>query len=276
MARVRERWTRSGVRLREAAVRPGRWNWLFVPGGPGLGSESLADLVRAVDVPGRSWLVDLPGDGSNRALPGVPPDPYRRWPHVLAEAAEKLDHVVLAGHSTGAMFILSVPALAERAAGLALISGAPHSGWRDAFAAYAAGHPLPAVEAAAAQYDRTPDDRTLRALTLAAAPWNFGAGALPAGRELLQGLPYCHAAVAWADAGFDAGYRARWVPSTIPALIVSGEHDHVVDQRLWDAEPGFARPPVTRHVIPGAGHWPWLDDPAAVRTAFAELTDRLA
>ncbi|EUA07894.1 hypothetical protein I545_6382 [Mycobacterium kansasii 662] len=40
-------------------------NWLFLPGGPGIGSESLHELVDTVDVPGCSWMVDLPGDGSN-------------------------------------------------------------------------------------------------------------------------------------------------------------------------------------------------------------------
>ena len=109
---MQERWTVSGVRLREAAVRPGRWNWLFVPGGPGLGSQSLAGLVRAVALPGRSWLVDLPGDGSNRHPPGALADPFAQWPGVLAEAADGLDDVVLVGHSTGAMFALSVPELA--------------------------------------------------------------------------------------------------------------------------------------------------------------------
>ncbi|MBA3488707.1 MAG: hypothetical protein H0T78_04040, partial [Longispora sp.] len=60
-------WTRSGVRLTLAFSKPGRWNWLFVPGGPGTGSESLSSLVRMVSLPGSGWLVDLPGDGSNRA-----------------------------------------------------------------------------------------------------------------------------------------------------------------------------------------------------------------
>ncbi|MFC9229161.1 hypothetical protein ACFTZI_09405 [Streptomyces decoyicus] len=43
-----ERWTASGVRLRQVTSGGGRGNWLFVPGGPGLGSESLhPEAVRA-------------------------------------------------------------------------------------------------------------------------------------------------------------------------------------------------------------------------------------
>ena len=272
---MRERWTRSGVRLRLTSSTPGRWNWLFVPGGPGLGSESLLGLVRAVAPPGRAWLVDLPGEGSNRGGPAVPPDPYALWPGVLAEAAEGLDDVVMAGHSTGAMFLLSVPALEERLAGVALVSGAPHAGWRDAFAAYARDHALPEVDAAAERYARCPDDAALRDLTSAAAPWNFGEAALPAGRAALRDLPYCQAAVAWADARFDDGYRARWTPTALPALVVSGEHDHVVDQGLWRGDPGFTGPNVLHRRIAGAGHWPWFEAPGAVRSAFGDLVERL-
>lgn len=174
-------WTPSGVRLRRASQRPGPWNWLLVPGGPGLGSESLADLVRLAPLPGTAWLVDLPGDGSNRTA-GQDRDPYERWPHVLVEAAEALDQVVLVGHSTGGMFALSAPGLAPHLVGLALVSSAPHAGWRSAFAAYAESHPHPEITAAATAYADQPTDDTLRTLTLAAAPWNFLPGSLAAGR----------------------------------------------------------------------------------------------
>ncbi|GGV87457.1 hypothetical protein GCM10010228_69730 [Streptomyces massasporeus] len=72
----RDRWTRSGVRLRRVSKREGPWNGLFVPGGPGLGAESVAGLALAVDVPGTAWLVDLPEDGSNRGVSQVPARPY--------------------------------------------------------------------------------------------------------------------------------------------------------------------------------------------------------
>ena len=34
------RFTPSGVRLRRHSTRPGGLNWLLLPGGPGIGSES--------------------------------------------------------------------------------------------------------------------------------------------------------------------------------------------------------------------------------------------
>ncbi|BDH11732.1 alpha/beta hydrolase [Streptomyces hygroscopicus] len=270
-----ERWTASGVRLRQVTSGGGRGNWLFVPGGPGLGSESLHGLVAAAQVPGAAWLVDLPGDGSNRDRPAIPADPYAHWPGVLTEAAQALDDVVMVGHSTGGMFLLSVPELAAQLTGLALISSAPHAGWRPAFARYARDHPLPGVDTAAERHARQPDDGTLRALTLAAAPWNFSPSAAADGRALLAGLPYCHDAVAWADAHFDDSYRARWTPRTLPTLIVSGGQDHIVDQRLWQDEPGFHGPRILHRRIVEAGHFPWIENPEAVRAAFADLAGLL-
>lgn len=276
-----DRWTRSGVRLRRVSTGAGRWNWLFVPGGPGLGSESVLGLARAARVPGTVWLVDLPGDGSNRAAPGAPDHPYDRWPDVLAEAAEALDEVVMVGHSTGGMFMLSVPELEPHLVGMALVSSAPHDGWRPAFTRWAEAHPVPGLEAVAAGYAREPDDGTLRALTLAAAPWSFTPRGLAAGRAALADLPYCHDAVAWADSHFDDGYRARWTPRGLPVLIISGALDHVVDQSLWQDDSlwpdhaAFGGPRVLRRTIDGAGHFPWIENPQAVGAAFAGLTAML-
>ncbi|MEV6682275.1 hypothetical protein AB0N09_36255 [Streptomyces erythrochromogenes] len=135
-------------------------------------------------------------------------------------------------------------------------------------------HPVPGLDEAAEAYARSPDDATLRALTLAAAEWNFASGAVAAGRAVLEGLPCCHAAVDWADAHFDDDYRARWKPgSGGPAtLIVSGAEDHVADQSLWQGDAAFDRPHVLRRTIDGAGHFPWIENPQAVRSAFADLT----
>ncbi|MET7797269.1 alpha/beta fold hydrolase [Streptomyces decoyicus] len=81
--------------------------------------------------------------------------------------------------------------------------------------------------------------------------------------------------MAWADAHFDS-YRARWTPRTLPTLIVSGGRDHIVDQRIWQDEPGFHGPRILHRRIGEAGHFPWIENPEAVRAAFADLAGLLA
>src|SRR5690348_11126297 len=59
-------WTLDGARLR-CQSRDSTINWLFLPGGPGLGSEAIAGLTELLNdkIPGIIWHLDLPNDGSN-------------------------------------------------------------------------------------------------------------------------------------------------------------------------------------------------------------------
>lgn len=268
------RFTPSGVRLIRHASRPGRFNWLLLPGGPGIGSESLTGLADAMEVPGTVWRVDLPGDGSNQQAPGAPADPFEVWPGVLIEAADAVADPVFVGHSTGGMYLLSTPELEEQLAGLVLVSTAPDASWKPRFVAMTQAHPLPAVDAAFAVYEDERTDARLGDIAVASAEWNFTAAGVDAGRALLAAMPYCRAAVDWSDASFDDVYQAAWWPAETPTLILGGAQDRIVWQGLWD-EARFQGANVTRAVIPDAAHFPWIENPAAVREAFAAFAARL-
>ncbi|GAA3243862.1 alpha/beta hydrolase [Dactylosporangium siamense] len=264
---VHEFRTASGVRLRPVAERPGDLNWLLLPGGPGIGSESLRGLADAVGVAGVTWLVDLPGDGSNLVVGG---DPFAGWPGVLVEAAEALPRVVFVGHSTGGMYLLSVPELEPLLAGLVLVSSAPHAGWMQQFVGMTQECPLPAAEAAGAVYGADPTDEHLRRLTVAAVPWSFTPAGVAAGAELMARMPFNAAAVEWSAQNFDSTYVSRWWPARLPTLVVGGVQDRVVAQSLWD-EPRYRGGHVLHRRIEGAAHFPWVERPDGVRAAFHEL-----
>ena len=268
-------FTPSGVRLRRRSQRPGDLNWLFLPGGPGIGSESLHELVDAIEVPGSAWMVDLPGDGSNRAAPGAPEDPFSVWPGVLVEAAQALPNPVFAGHSTGGMYLLDTPALAPLVRGLVLLDTAPDALWHPRFVDMTKAFPLPDVQAATAVYEADRRDDNIAAIAVASAPWNFTPAGLEAGRGLLARMPYNSAAVDWSDAHFDHVYEARWWPADMPVLRLAGAEDRIVWQGGWD-EPRFHTPNVLDRLIPGAGHFPWIENPGAVREAFADFARRIA
>lgn len=265
-------WTPGGVRLRLRAQHPGDLDWLFVPGGPGIGSQSLHELVDAIAVPGRSWMVDLPGDGDNVERAG--PDPYAAWPQVVVEAAQAVARPVAVGHSTGGEYLLATPALEPLLVGLALVSTAPDARWMATYGAMTQADPLPAVDAAAQRYAAEPTHERLRDLAVASAPWNFTAESLEAGTDLLGRMPYNGPAVDWSDEHFDRDYIHAWFPRALPTLIVSGSADRIVDQSLWDDD-RFRGPHVQRRVIDGGAHFPWIERPAAVIVAFAELAERL-
>ena len=270
-----ESWTPLGVRLRRRRRSPGPLDFLFLPGGPGIGSESLAELVDSADLPGTSWMVDLPGDGSNVDAPGAPADPYPLWPHVFLEAVAAVECPVAVGHWTGGEYLLSIPGLEDRLEGLVLISSAPDAGWRPGFEAMTTVDRLPAVEAATARYERDADDETLREIAVESAPWNFSAAHIPAGRELMGRMPYNGAAVEWSATHFDRSYVSAWWPRRLPTLIVSGTADRIVDQTLWN-DPYYRGTNVDQVWIEDAGHWPWIERPDSVRTAFRAFADQLA
>jgi pimeloyl-ACP methyl ester carboxylesterase len=259
--------------MRLRAQRGEGLDWLLCPGGPGLGSESLEGLADCLSVTGAIWLIDLPGDGPNRAPPGAGPDPFAAWPDVVAEAGEAVALPAFVGHSTGGMYLLASPAVGSLAKALVLIGSAPSTAWQDGFASLMASEPLPAVDAAMLAYEEEPSDERLAAVTLAAAPWSFAPAALSRGRAMLAGLPFNWRAVDWSSRNFDATYRLAWWRDDLPTLILAGAEDRIVDQSVWD-DPRFAGGAVERVAIPAAGHFPWIEKPHAVGSAFADFATR--
>lgn len=269
---MQTRHTPSGVRLQRHSARDGALNWLLLPGGPGLGSESLIELADALDVPGAIWLVDLPGDGSNTVKHAG--DPFANWPHVLIEAVDELPEAIFVGHSTGGMYLLATPALQGRLRGLALLDSAPDCAWHADYVEMTRRHPLPAFALAAAAYSEQPTLEKFTAMVVAATEWNFTPAGVTAGRNLLARLPYNVAAVTWSDTHFDHVYQAQWWPSDIPVLRLHGDSDRIVSQHGW-RDPAYNTPNVITREITGAGHFPWIENPEMVAQAFRQFATQV-
>ena len=266
------RYTASGVRMRLHSSREGGLNWLLLPGGHGIGSESLHELADVMTVPGKTWLIDLPGDGSNTEHGGS--DPFAKWPQVLLEAAHAFAHVVFVGHSTGGMYLLATPHLSHLVCGLALLDTAPDSAWHAEYIAMTQRDPLPAFEKAAIAYAKAASIENLTTLCVSSAEWNFTPSALDAGRELLARMPFNSAAVEWSDTHFDHTYKTLWWPDHLPVLRLWGDSDRIVSQRGW-ATDVYNTSNVMARAVPAAGHFPWIDNPAAVTELFKEFSARL-
>jgi pimeloyl-ACP methyl ester carboxylesterase len=267
-------FTPSGVRMRKFISRAGELNWLLFPGGPGIGSESLEDLAAAITVSGTIWLVDLPRDGSNQSPPAMVAEPFSDWPQVLVEAVDAVPNPVVVGHSTGGMYLLATPALEARICGMALVDTAPDSAWHPYFKRMTEANPLPAFDAAVDAFARSQRPEDLTALVVASAEWNFEPDALESGRALLRKMPYSNPSILWSDQNFDHVYEAAWWPTSVPVLIVAGARDRIVWQGGWD-NPPFQTPNRIQRSIPGAGHFPWIENPQGVSAAFAELDESI-
>jgi len=260
-------WTPSGARLQLFRGSEGSpLNWLFLPGGPGLGSESLLPLLNTLELSGSLWQLDLPGDGSNTTANDY--DSFSRWPTALIEAVSAFKHVVLVAHSTGGMFALSVPEIEGLLSGLVLLDSAPDAGWQASFTKQTLQCPIPGLGALQEQYRAAPSSSTLKTVTVASAPYLFTEKGMTKGIAMLNSLPYNCGAHAWAEEHFDSTYHTKWIPQTIPTLLLSGEEDQITPLQLFIDKKKFHRDNISFRSIQKAGHFPWIDNPQAVIAAF--------
>ncbi len=268
-------WTSSKARLKRLHINNREnYNWLFLPGGPGLGSESLRDLTDMLSLPGAMWAVDLPGDGSN--LTENDSESFSKWSNGLIEAVNALDNVILVAHSSGGMFALATPELEKDLLGLVLMDSAPSADWQNIFSDYVKKHPIPETERLQQLYENNPSNALLKALTIVCAPYF----SIKENREkvtlLLDSLPFNYKSHLWAEMHFDKTYQALWIPQTIPTLIFSGDNDHITPLTLFSQSKEFQRNNIMIREIKNASHFPWIDQPEVIQALFTAFLDQFS
>jgi pimeloyl-ACP methyl ester carboxylesterase len=265
--------TPSGARLQLVkSIEKKNLQWLFLPGGPGLGSESLNPLINVLQLPGTMWCLDLPGDGSNTTQNNY--ESFSHWSEALVEAVRHFEHVILVAHSTGGMYALSIPELEGLLDGLILLDSAPNASWQDSFMNLLKDFPIPEIPLLQERYIKNPNNEILREITIASAPYLFTEQGMEKGIKMLQFLPYNYETHLWSDQHFDNTYQARWIPKTIPTLILSGEHDLITPLKLFKELKEFHRDNIKIKSIKNAGHFPWIENPADVAAEFKEFSSQ--
>ncbi|MDI6102271.1 alpha/beta hydrolase [Actinoplanes sp. NEAU-A12] len=253
-----------------------------IPGGPMQASSYLADLG-GLSAHRELVLLDLRGTGSSAA----PEDPatYRCDRQVEdVEALREhlgLDRIDLAGHSAGAaVAVLYAAAHPERVGRLLLINPSPRvvgvevtDDDRRVVAEQRREEPW--FPEAFAALERIWSGAATGADWEAVAPFTHGRwdadvrafAAAGASRRNLQA-----AAAYYGDGGFDpADVRAALAGLTAPVLLVSGELDIQLPPEHAGEYAGLF-PRAELAVLPGGGHYAWLDDPGwLVRTVTAFL-----
>lgn len=264
-------WTKSGCRLQQQSAAEGdAIHWLFLPGGPGLGSEALVDLTQTLKnrIPGVIWHVDLPNDGSNLVNKKI----LDEWKPALLEAVKAFDQVILVAHSSLSMYVQTVPELETILQGLVLLSSAPDTAWQIQFAEYCEAHPHSLINAAQQKYIDSPSNENLRTLLIHSAQYCFNTErTIEAGKALLRQLPINYAANEWSAQHFDSAYQTKWVPQALPTLIATGSEDHITPLSFFKNNSNYHRDNILIREISDAGHYPWFENPEAIVDAFQEF-----
>lgn len=267
-------WTKSKARLHLVNTVPGKnYHWLFLPGGPGLGSESLVGLAEMLQLPGATWHVDFPGDGSNTTTNDA--EYFSHWSEALIEVASAFENVIIVAHSSGGMFTLATPALEKIINGLVLMDSAPDASWQRFFGQYVNENPLAEAEKLQVLYDKDPSNETLKKLTIACAPYFSTPKSAREIILLLDSLPFNYKTHLWAALNFDQTYKAKWVPHSIPTLILAGDQDPITPLKLFLDSPNFQRENISIQAIDNSSHFPWVDNPHQVKKVFHEFCQRL-
>ena len=247
----------------------GHFNWLFIPGGPGMDSEYLDRLIGLLDLPGNVWRLDLPENGSNYSgtLHNPDLDFEEVWKRGFLEVVNTLDNIVLVGHSFGAMYPLIFPEIADKLKGYIVLNSAP-SLWRDKAVEKASTKGIPPFTKELAAFEKDPSPETFKTAFSACMPYYFAPEFLEEGREYFtKGQVNYHAASWWLVTTEVIQFTAQWIPKC-PMLIIGGSEDCCTPIESYQEDKRFDLPNVTLHEIQGAGHTPWVEKPEQVKALF--------
>ena len=277
----------DGTRLAYTEVGTGP-RLVCVPGGPGRASAYLEDLGGLAQ---ERTLVLLDNRATGRSE--VPADPSTLRFDRLAEDVEALrahlgeERIDLLGHSAGTVVAQAYAAAhADRLRSLLLVTpvdvlqrGPGARADVPAIRAARAGEPwyAEAAEAQAAAQDAPPSQQ--QALSRAQRPFYYGrwdertsAHAASADRQMSPR----------AELGFAAGGEQVDVPAVLaalggveaPVLVLGAERDGATGVEAV-AHVAGCFPRAETAVLPGAGHFPWVDEPEAFRAAVSAFLGRV-
>ena len=250
-----------------------------LPGGPGRNAEYLGDLGGLAERAGWELIVFEPrGTGASAA----PADPATYRVDRMAEDVEALrihlglDQMGLLGHSAGAdLALLYAARYSERLSRLILVTPALHSVGLDVtdheFLANLdrrSAEPwfADAKAAALASFDRDESAETRRRYRpFLYGRWDEAARAHDAADVRNPAVAAAYVAEGALD---PAETRVRLAKVTAPVLFLVGELDNSPTPDL--AVEAAALFPAAEVVIqPGAGHFPWIDDPGWFTSALS-------
>lgn len=265
------------VRYQLVKSNPGEiiCNWLFVPGGPGVDSSYFLTLIEELDVAGNFWLIDLPANGSNVTAEIKADYNFDSWGDCLLSSIQKFQNPIYVGHSFGGMFPLLFTQLEKLLKGFVILNSAP-SLWLEEAARCAKENNIPLLSEPMAEFEKNPNPFTFKAALLACAPYYFPESSLEMGEKLLKKITVNYlAAVWWLKKAYEINFNAKWIPQSVPTLIVGASHDFITPYSLFEGDKRFDRKNITMKKIHNAGHFPWLEQMAIVKEAFNGLAKQV-
>ncbi len=247
-------------------------NWLFLPGGPGIGSQYLEDFVIRLNLPGSKFIGDFPGDGDNRNVDDIN---YDNWKSGLLEVIRNLAPCMLVTHSFSGMFALTIPELENLISGLVIMSSAPDAGWIKELVNSKEKYDLPDTSAVISQFYSAPTDENFKVLCEAQKPYLFTRQELEEGQKILDACSYNAKAKLWVDQNFHMTYQHNWCPTNIPTVIIGSKDDRLLPIKLFLDQDEWVRDNIQILKLENTGHFPFLSCFGLIDEALSKLADKV-
>lgn len=251
------------------------YNWIFIPGGPGVDSIYFLNLTEKLDMPGNYWLIDFPGNGNNISN-SVPANyNFEKWDQCFEAVVSKFDNPVIIGHSFGGEFPLLFPELENKLSGFVILNSAP-SLWFEEAEKSARDNGIPLFEKPLAEFEQNPNKDTFKRLLMACAPYYFPERNLEQGKKLFEDLPMnYHATIWWLRKVHEINFNAAWIPERVKTMIIGATHDYITPFSLFEKDTRFQRSNILLKKIQNAGHFPWLEQGKTICDLFKSYLDFL-
>ncbi|PCI38776.1 MAG: hypothetical protein COB50_01870, partial [Thiotrichales bacterium] len=243
-------------------------NWVFLPGGPGLGSEYFLPYLNSITLPGAVWRLDYSGDGSNRI------NNYENFSikkSELVTALSELQNVILVAHYFSGNFALTVPELDTVLDALVIMDGTPNNKWQSNLPERERLYDLNSRGKLKDAYNQNRTDETLREYTLANWQFFISNDYEQEAKKLLDDLPYNHVPFDWAYKDFYPHHHDCWIPQHLPTLILAGSDDVIMPLENFTKDKRFLRNNICLKEIKDASHFPWIEQPDAVTNALVSF-----
>lgn len=173
------------------------YNWLFLPGGPGVDSSYFAELIELLNLPGNVWLIDFPENGSNKRQMDDHTDyDFSTWEGCLKHVLRSFDNAILVGHSFSGLYPLLFPEIEKDLSGLVILHSASRP-WVDSCINTGNAKELPPLEQELAAFLAHPAAEIFDQFFKKAVHYYFTPQALQKGTELLSRGAWNYHALHW-------------------------------------------------------------------------------
>lgn len=228
---------------------------IFLPGGPGLGSEYWQDFIENAASLENRIILDYPGDGSNTQPANQ--ITINNWQTGLLDLVQQYSNPILVAHSFGGMLALSIPELENYLHGIVLLNTAPCNDQGKHLIHSRHNYGLPDFEEEYNDFLSCPCAEHWQYFIESYVPYFFTKDELIQGTVIVEQLSLSWYSYSISERFYES-YKAQWTPQHIPCLIIDSSLDYICNPTAFIKKQEFNRPNIQHSTILNAGHFPWL------------------